>query len=256
MGRENFFKGQLVRVRTKNGNREMWHDAKVIAPTGRGADVYYEPNDGRRRHILASDIRIIPPTKVLAPPHRLTSAPMTSKVLSSEDVVKLNGEPAPRSVTPPPPLKLPSKIDKRSGPHLSQERVNDSFTPLANFLHDSRFAAGLTQAKLEKKMGVIAGYVSKWERAAWIPNDDTLLMYAEHLELDLNELLSLREKSIPKPTVDNGNVSKPMMEVPVVAALVVTETVPRRSFQCIINGVQMEFNSAAEAAELLRALKA
>jgi transcriptional regulator with XRE-family HTH domain len=71
-----------------------------------------------------------------------------------------------------------------------------------------RVRAGLTQRELGEMLGVKNNSVSNWESAINAPDIDTLLEICDILNVTINEMYGVEEKSTPNGNVKNAPVEK------------------------------------------------
>ncbi len=191
--RDSYAKGQPVEVRVRRPGTEAgeyWRKAHVIVQSGRGADIRFD-DDGRmqRHHILFCDLRPIPPAKQLQPPGKIGTP-----VLSAHDIDRLNESlerpaPAPvlRVVEPPAPSEPPP-------PRRQKQGVQSHFvTPIAAYLRSERLRAGISQEQFARQIGVDDNAISRLELSRQLPSDEMLLLYHDHLKLDVGHMERLRE---------------------------------------------------------------
>lgn len=86
-------------------------------------------------------------------------------------------------------------------------------TPVGAYLRNARTERGLSQAQVAQKLGVHNQYVSKWEIGDWRPNDDVLLAYVQNFDLNLDDLLRLRDNSSFEKMARGVQVDKPVAPV-------------------------------------------
>jgi transcriptional regulator with XRE-family HTH domain len=71
-----------------------------------------------------------------------------------------------------------------------------------------RVRAGLTQRELGEMLGVKNNSVSNWESAINAPDIDTLLEICDILNVTINEMYGVEEKSTPNGNIKNAPVEK------------------------------------------------
>jgi transcriptional regulator with XRE-family HTH domain len=199
-----YYGGQAVEVRNTHNGFDRWRPAKIHRRTSRGCEVVYtDGTDRRPQHIMLSDLR---PTEKTEREH---TPKIKTPLLSDADIDRINAQieekqraeaakaAAPQTLVlvkrPPQDSAPPPAPALRLTPSGRRARMPRAHTPspLSTLLRNARAAKRLQQNEVRQLSGVKR--MSEIELGDLTPTDDECINLAIALDLDVDELLKLRD---------------------------------------------------------------